>query len=71
VSRLVCSLWLCIAAGWGGHTWGFCDTPQYLSSGFSKVERVMRSLHVCKLYLWPRFHLSVKEDLQVRPQMCC
>ena len=37
----------------------FSDNPQCFSSGFCQVERVMKSLFVRKLFLWPRFHASV------------
>ncbi|KAK3260678.1 hypothetical protein CYMTET_30377 [Cymbomonas tetramitiformis] len=49
---------------WSGHIYGFSDSPQYLSSGFNKVERVLRSLYLPKVYLWPRFHVSVSEVLE-------
>ncbi len=32
-----------------------------------QVEKVMKALHVRKLYLWPRFQAQVKADLEARP----
>jgi DNA excision repair protein ERCC-4 len=37
----------------------FSDSPESFTSGFCKVERVMKNLFVKKLFLWPRFHASV------------
>ncbi|XP_072337890.1 DNA repair endonuclease XPF [Scyliorhinus torazame] len=37
----------------------FTDNAVAFSLGFCRVERVMRSLFVRKLYLWPRFHIAV------------
>ncbi|KAM9838116.1 DNA repair endonuclease XPF [Aulostomus maculatus] len=41
----------------------FTDKATAFSSGFCQVERVMRSLFVKKLYLWPRFQASVNSAL--------
>lgn len=45
----------------------FSDRPQAMSSGFNKTERIMKSLFVRRLYLWPRFHLSVSDVLEENP----
>ncbi|XP_075908980.1 DNA repair endonuclease XPF isoform X1 [Petromyzon marinus] len=42
----------------------FSDQPVAFSTGFCRVERVMRSLFVRKLYLWPRFHAVVQASLE-------
>ncbi|XP_061433050.1 DNA repair endonuclease XPF [Lethenteron reissneri] len=42
----------------------FSDQPVAFSAGFCRVERVMRSLFVRKLYLWPRFHAVVQASLE-------
>ncbi|XP_013404181.1 DNA repair endonuclease XPF-like [Lingula anatina] len=42
-----------------GFVKAFSDSPQSFTAGFCQVERVMKSLFVRKLYLWPRFHASV------------
>ena len=39
------------------------DEPEPLLKGFSKAERVLKHLFVQKLYLWPRFHISIAETL--------
>lgn len=46
---------------------GVSDSPESFSGGFFKVEKVMKSLFVKKLYLWPRFHVSVSGALAVSP----
>eukprot|EP00953_Heterococcus_sp_UTEX-ZZ885_P007277 4415-Heterococcus_DN1.PRE.1 len=38
-----------------GFVKGFCEDPEALTRGFGKAEKVLRALHVQKLYLWPRF----------------
>ncbi|CAM6006792.1 unnamed protein product [Sphagnum balticum] len=50
-----------------GFVRAFSDKPQAMVSGFSKTERVMKSLFVKRLYLWPRFHLSVSHALEEAP----
>ncbi|KAM9305957.1 DNA repair endonuclease XPF [Gastrophryne carolinensis] len=42
----------------------FTDHPVAFHTGFCQVERVMRNLFVRKLYLWPRFHVSVNSFLE-------
>ncbi|XP_052050947.1 DNA repair endonuclease XPF [Apodemus sylvaticus] len=42
----------------------FTDNAVAFDTGFCHVERVMRSLFVRKLYLWPRFHVSVNSFLE-------
>ncbi|KAH9489915.1 DNA repair endonuclease XPF [Bulinus truncatus] len=37
----------------------FTDNPEAYTRGFCHVERMMKNLHVKKLFLWPRFHASV------------
>lgn len=39
------------------------DEPESLLRGFGKVERVLKHLFVQKLYLWPRFHVTIAEAL--------
>ncbi|XP_039141382.1 DNA repair endonuclease UVH1 isoform X2 [Dioscorea cayenensis subsp. rotundata] len=45
----------------------FSDRPLPLSSGFSKPERILKSLYIKKLHLWPRFHVLVSADLEKDP----
>ncbi|KAJ8763836.1 hypothetical protein K2173_003618 [Erythroxylum novogranatense] len=33
-------------------------------AGFCKTERIMKSLYIRKLHLWPRFHVYVSEELE-------
>ena len=42
-----------------GFVKAFSDNPVAFTSGFCRVERVMKSLFVRKLYLWPRFQATV------------
>ncbi|KAK0052104.1 DNA repair endonuclease XPF-like isoform X2 [Biomphalaria pfeifferi] len=42
----------------------FTDDPESFTSGFCHVERMMKNLHVKKLFLWPRFHASVVSSLK-------
>lgn len=42
----------------------FTDYPEALVSDFSHVERLMRHLFVTRLFLWPRFHMTVGESLE-------
>ncbi|KAM5152047.1 DNA repair endonuclease XPF isoform 2-T2 [Mantella aurantiaca] len=42
----------------------FTDNPVAFQAGFCQVERVMRNLFLKKLYLWPRFHVSVNSFLE-------
>lgn len=44
----------------------FTSSALSFTIGFSQVERVMRTLFVTKLYLWPRFHSTVKKCLSKR-----
>ncbi|XP_051174347.1 DNA repair endonuclease XPF [Leptopilina boulardi] len=44
----------------------FTSSALSFTVGFSQVERVMRTLFVTKLYLWPRFHSTVKKSLSKR-----
>ena len=50
-----------------GFVRAFSDRPQAMSSGFAKTERIMKSLFVRRLYIWPRFHLSVSQVLEETP----
>ena len=38
--------------------------------GFSRVEKLMRSLYARRLHLWPRFHMAVSSELErTQPQV--
>ncbi|KAJ4712620.1 DNA repair endonuclease UVH1 [Melia azedarach] len=45
----------------------FSDKPTAMVSGFAKTERIMKSLFVRKLHLWPRFQVNVSEELERNP----
>ena len=40
------------------------DRPECLISSFSKVDLIMKSLHVSRLILYPRFHFNVINELE-------
>ncbi|KAK2724738.1 hypothetical protein QYM36_001283 [Artemia franciscana] len=48
----------------------FSSSPVSFTAGFCHVNRVMRSLFVRNLYLWPRFHKDVSDCLnQCKPEV--
>ncbi|XP_025200940.1 DNA repair endonuclease XPF [Melanaphis sacchari] len=48
----------------------FSPSSQTFTYGFTKIERIMKTLFVPKLYLWPRFHLAVKSSLdKISPEV--
>ena len=47
-----------------GFVKAFTDNPSSLVSGFGKVDKILKALFVRKLYLYPRFHASVKKELE-------
>lgn len=50
-----------------GFVKAFSDAPDSLMAGFAKVDKILKSLFVRRLYLYPRFHQSVAEELDSRP----
>lgn len=50
-----------------GYVRAFSDKPQAMISGFSKLERIMKTLFVKKLHLWPRFQVLVSDILEKDP----
>jgi DNA excision repair protein ERCC-4 len=42
----------------------FSDAPDQLVSGFAQVDKVLKSLQVRKLYLYPRFHDCIRTELE-------
>eukprot|EP00804_Cyclotella_cryptica_P016454 CCRYP_004697-RB/>CCRYP_004697-RB protein AED:0.37 eAED:0.37 QI:377/1/1/1/1/1/4/17/1072 len=50
-----------------GFVKAFTDDAASLVRGFARVEKVMKSLQVPNLYLYPRFHASVAEELERHP----
>ncbi|KAJ1391525.1 hypothetical protein B484DRAFT_408714, partial [Ochromonadaceae sp. CCMP2298] len=49
-----------------GFVKAFSEDPEALQHGFGKVERLMRTLFVRRLYLWPRFRLEISRALERR-----
>lgn len=43
----------------------FSDSPESFTQGFNKLGKSLKYLHLRRLFLWPRFHFSVKKDLSV------
>ena len=42
----------------------FTDNPEYLLSGFAKIDKTLKALQVRHLYLYPRFHDAIKNELE-------
>lgn len=45
----------------------FSQNAPALARGFHPAEKLMRSLYIARLSLWPRFHVSVKAALAAHP----
>ncbi|KAG7401834.1 DNA repair endonuclease XPF [Phytophthora boehmeriae] len=43
---------------------GFCDDSVALSSGFNRVEQVLKHLYVRDVFLYPRFHVAINSCLE-------
>ena len=54
-------------AGKTGFIKAFSDAADALMSGFAKVDKILKALHVRRLYLYPRFHASVADELEKHP----
>ncbi|KAL7515474.1 hypothetical protein ACHAXN_012795 [Cyclotella atomus] len=50
-----------------GFVKAFSDDASALVRGFAKIDKIMKCLQVPKLYLYPRFHSSVAEELERCP----
>ena len=50
-----------------GFVKAFSDDASALVRGFAKVDKIMKSLQVPKLYLYPGFHSSISEELEKHP----
>jgi DNA excision repair protein ERCC-4 len=46
-----------------GFVKAFSEQPELLSGEFGKVEKILKSLFLRKLFLWPRFHLVVADSI--------
>lgn len=40
------------------------ENPDAVLSGFAKVDKTLKALHVRKLYLYPRFHDTIRQELE-------
>ena len=45
----------------------FSDNATSLVAGFAKTEKILKALQVPNIYLYPRFHSAVAEELEVNP----
>jgi len=45
----------------------FTDNASSLVAGFAKTEKILKALQVPNIYLFPRFHSAVAEELEVNP----
>jgi len=57
---------LCSKNEMNGFVKAFSESPEALSSGFSKIDKIMKTLFVKRLYLYPRFHCTIVEELERR-----
>lgn len=42
---------------------GFSEDAETLTTGFGRIEKTLRALHINKLFLWPRFQSQLADDL--------
>ena len=47
----------------------FTDSPAGLLQGFAKIDKTLKALQVRRLYLYPRFHDSVRQELEKHPPL--
>ena len=50
-----------------GFVKAFSEAPDALTAGFAQIDKILKALHVRKLYLYPRFHSSVRDELEQPP----
>ena len=50
-----------------GFVKAFTDNPDVLMSGFARVDKILKSIRVRRLYLYPRFHDVVASELERCP----
>eukprot|EP00934_Nitzschia_sp_Nitz4_P000873 Nitzschia sp. Nitz4//scaffold227_size32659//1084//3924//NITZ4_007893-RA/size32659-processed-gene-0.0-mRNA-1//1//CDS//3329542779//873//frame0 len=43
------------------------ESPEGMLAGFSKVDKTLKALQVRRMYLYPRFHDAVQQDLEKSP----
>lgn len=44
----------------------FSDDPVQFNTGVTPLQTVLRSLKIRKVWIWPRFHETVQQDLEKR-----
>jgi DNA excision repair protein ERCC-4 len=52
-----------------GFVKAFSDAPASLVSGFAKVDKILKALFVRRIYIYPRFHDVVSQELERTPPM--
>ncbi|KAG9288310.1 hypothetical protein G9A89_021341 [Geosiphon pyriformis] len=45
----------------------FSDSPESFSMGLSPLQTALRFLNLRKVFLWPRFHVTIQQDLEEQP----
>lgn len=53
-----------------GFVKAFTDQPDNLTYGFASLEKILKSLHVMKFYLYPRFHDTIRNELEKMNYKC-
>jgi DNA excision repair protein ERCC-4 len=43
------------------------ESPEAIVSGFAKLNKVMKALHLRRLYLYPRFQATIADELERQP----
>lgn len=57
--------------GGEGYIRAFSESPVSFMSEFAKPEKVLKTLHVQNLQIWPRFRTAVQDDFEGKaPQVC-
>ena len=46
---------------------GITDRPEQLVMGFHKVEKILKSLWLSNMFIWPRFQAFVQQELSKVP----
>ncbi|KAL7500619.1 hypothetical protein ACHAWT_011251 [Skeletonema menzelii] len=59
----------CSSQNNSGFIKAFTDNATTLVSGFAKTEKILKALQVPNIYLYPRFHAAVAEELEANPPL--
>jgi len=49
-----------------GFVKAFTDQPEHITSGLSPLKNIMKELQLRRVHIFPRFHETVKESLEIR-----